>query len=91
MAKKMMKNKIENHQCREQCGVCCITPSISSTIPGMPDGKAADIKCINLSEDLLCKIFDSPDRPEVCKNFNFDPIICGNSREDAIRIMKALE
>lgn len=86
-----MKNKIENHQCREKCGVCCITPSISSSIPGMPDGKAADIKCINLSEDLLCKIFDSPDRPEVCKNFNFDPIICGNSREDAIRIMKALE
>jgi Fe-S-cluster containining protein len=25
--------------CRAGCGACCIAPSISSPIPGMPDGK----------------------------------------------------
>lgn len=24
--------------CRSGCGACCIAPSISSPIPGMPDG-----------------------------------------------------
>ena len=86
-----MVNKIENHQCRENCGVCCITPSISSFIPGMPAGKAANVRCINLTDDLLCKIFNSPDRPDVCRNFKFDSLICGNSREEAINIMKTLE
>ena len=25
--------------CRPGCGACCIAPSITSPIPGMPDGK----------------------------------------------------
>jgi len=25
--------------CRSGCGACCIAPSISSPIPGMPNGK----------------------------------------------------
>jgi Fe-S-cluster containining protein len=25
--------------CRSGCGACCIAPSISSAIPGMPQGK----------------------------------------------------
>jgi hypothetical protein len=25
--------------CRPQCGACCVAPSISSPIPGMPHGK----------------------------------------------------
>jgi Fe-S-cluster containining protein len=25
--------------CRNGCGACCIAPSISSPIPGMPHGK----------------------------------------------------
>jgi Fe-S-cluster containining protein len=90
------KNRMQNetfktHQCRENCGVCCITPSISSPIPGMPEGKAANTVCVNLSEDFLCKIFDKPNRPHVCSNFQFDNLICGNSREEAIKIMKSLE
>ncbi|HNV09555.1 MAG TPA: YkgJ family cysteine cluster protein, partial [Dokdonella sp.] len=27
--------------CRSGCGACCIAPSISSPIPGMPNGKPA--------------------------------------------------
>lgn len=25
--------------CRPDCGACCTAPSITSPIPGMPDGK----------------------------------------------------
>ena len=28
------------------CGACCIAPSISSAIPGMPDGKPAGVRCV---------------------------------------------
>ncbi|MGU7695722.1 YkgJ family cysteine cluster protein, partial [Escherichia coli] len=28
-------------ECRPDCGACCTAPSISSPIPGMPDGKPA--------------------------------------------------
>ncbi|HAI50813.1 MAG TPA: zinc/iron-chelating domain-containing protein, partial [Enterobacteriaceae bacterium] len=26
-------------ECRPDCGACCIAPSISTPIPGMPHGK----------------------------------------------------
>ena len=80
-----------NHQCRPNCGACCYAPSISSLIPGMEFGKPSNVRCIQLSEDNLCKIFDSPERPNVCWNFKFDPIICGKSREEAMEIMQRLE
>ena len=39
--------------CRTGCGACCIAPSISSPIPGMPDGKPAGVPCVQLwLEDL---------------------------------------
>ncbi|MGK3606278.1 YkgJ family cysteine cluster protein, partial [Klebsiella variicola] len=37
-------------ECRTDCGACCIAPSISSPIPGMPQGKPANPRCIQLSE-----------------------------------------
>ena len=80
-----------NHKCRPNCGACCIAPSISSPIPGMPNGKLAGVKCVNLSDDLLCIIIDSPFRPKVCEGFNFDPIICGKNKKEAMKIMTSLE
>ena len=79
------------HLCRPNCGACCIAPSISSPIPGMPNGKPAGIKCIHLSPSLLCTIIDSNERPIVCNNFSFDPLICGDSQSDALQIMNNLE
>lgn len=32
-------------QCRDACGACCIAPSISSPIPGMPEGKPERPAC----------------------------------------------
>ncbi|MGI6320998.1 MAG: YkgJ family cysteine cluster protein [Bacteroidales bacterium] len=83
--------KIENHACRPSCAACCIAPSISSSIPGMENGKAAGVRCVNLNDDLLCEIFDSPHRPEVCKNFHFDPLVCGKSAQEAMDILSELE
>ncbi|WP_142793362.1 YkgJ family cysteine cluster protein, partial [Klebsiella pneumoniae] len=51
--------------CRSDCGACCTAPSISSPIPGMPDGKPANTRCVQLSEQNLCLIFGSPLRPAV--------------------------
>ncbi|CAH2813571.1 MAG: UPF0153 protein YeiW [Candidatus Burkholderia crenata] len=44
------------HTCRESCGASCIAPSISSAVPGMPDGKPAGVRCVQLRSDLrsLC-------------------------------------
>lgn len=77
--------------CRPGCGACCIAPSISSFIPGMPHGKAAGEKCIHLSDDFMCSIFDSPDRPKVCDDFKAERLICGVTREDAMRNLGNLE
>ena len=76
-------------KCRPQCGACCIAPSISSPIPGMPNGKPAGIRCIHLANDLRCNIYDR--RPEVCRKFDAEEAFCGDNRDDALRILSGLE
>jgi len=49
--------------CREGCGACCIAPSISSPLPGMPQGKPAGERCLHLSVEQLCLLFGQPERP----------------------------
>lgn len=78
-------------QCRAGCGACCIAPSISSPIPGMPHGKAAGERCVHLSAEHLCAIFGRPERPTVCSAFAADPEVCGSSRDEAIRLLGWLE
>lgn len=77
--------------CREQCGACCIAPSISSPIPGMPKGKPAGVPCIHLSQDKRCMIYEHPDKPDVCNNFKADPDVCGTSSKEAMILLTALE
>lgn len=78
-------------KCRAGCGACCIAPSISSPIPGMPDGKPAGVRCLHLSMDNLCGLFGSPERPAVCEDFKADPDICGNDRDEALHYIHWLE
>jgi Fe-S-cluster containining protein len=73
------------------CGACCIAPSISSPIPGMPNGKAANTRCVNLDNNNSCKIFNSPERPKVCKDYMPDKTFCGENFEDALEILLNLE
>lgn len=78
-------------QCRAGCGACCIAPSISSPIPGMPDGKPAGVRCVQLDERNLCRLFGRPERPAVCGRFAADPDVCGASDEQALRLLGELE
>ena len=77
-------------KCRPNCGACCIIPSISSPIPGMPDGKPAGVRCIHLTEDLQCGIFNSNERPWVCGAFESEHEVCGDTRQEAIHILSML-
>lgn len=77
--------------CRPGCGACCIAPSISSPIPGMPHGKPAGIRCIQLDENNLCRVFGQPDRPAVCRSFRAGNDSCGENREEALVALETLE
>lgn len=78
-------------ECRSGCGACCIAPSITSPIPGMPNGKAAGERCVQLGEDNLCLIFGQPERPPVCLKFQADDETCGSDSETALRNLIYLE
>ncbi|MDH5517487.1 MAG: YkgJ family cysteine cluster protein [Gammaproteobacteria bacterium] len=72
-------------KCRPNCGACCIAPSISSAIPGMPDGKPARTPCIHLDIDMRCLIFKHPERPKVCDDLQPSADMCLDTREQALR------
>lgn len=77
--------------CRLGCGACCIAPSITSPIPGMPHGKPAGVRCIQLNDDNLCQIFGQPERPELCARFAATEDVCGNTNEEALWLITSLE
>lgn len=77
--------------CRPGCGACCIAPSISSSIPGMPEGKPAGVRCVQLDDHNLCRLFGDPRRPAVCHLFDYDPELCGDSRDSALQRIAAWE
>jgi uncharacterized protein len=76
--------------CRDNCGACCIALSISSPIPGMPDGKPAGVRCIHLHDDYKCDIYFETGKPKVCTDFNAEPEFCGSDREEAMEILHSL-
>lgn len=57
----------------------------------MENGKPAGVRCIQLDDDNLCKIFGQPERPAVCGQFAAEESICGANTADAIRIITELE
>lgn len=77
--------------CRPHCGACCIAPSISSPIPGMPHGKPAGVPCAQLLPDLRCALFGRPERPAVCASLRPTEAMCGRDRDDALGRLAALE
>ncbi|MBX3724348.1 MAG: YkgJ family cysteine cluster protein [Xanthomonadales bacterium] len=77
--------------CRPHCAACCIAPSISSPIPGMPDGKPAGVACVQLTVDLRCALFDRPERPAVCRSLRPEPAMCGADRDHALAWLGRLE
>jgi len=77
--------------CRDRCGACCIAPSITSPIPGMPHGKPAGIPCVQLDDDYRCRLFGKPERPAFCASLRPLLAMCGDSRDEAIATLDALE
>ncbi|WP_028864743.1 YkgJ family cysteine cluster protein [Psychromonas aquimarina] len=77
--------------CRLGCGACCIAPSISSAIPGMENGKAAGLRCVQLNEQNLCKLFGKPERPKVCSDFKPCPDLCATTDQQALANIIELE
>lgn len=70
--------------CRVGCGACCIAPSITSPIPGMPNGKAAGERCVQLNEENACQLFGDSTRPQVCLDFQAEAAICGQTNQEAL-------
>jgi len=78
-------------QCRANCVACCVAPSISQPFWGMPQGKAAGVVCVHLTAEAACALFNDPRRPAACANFQPDVMVCGQTREEALHRLQALE
>jgi Fe-S-cluster containining protein len=81
----------EAMDCRPLCGACCIAPSISSPIPGMPGGKPAGVRCVQLTDDLRCAIFGMPERPAVCQRLRPTAEMCGDTAAQAMEGLTEME
>lgn len=77
--------------CRPGCGACCTAPSISSAIPGMPQGKPAGMRCVQLDEGNRCRIFGLPGRPAVCSQLMPSDEMCGDGQAHAMLFLSRLE
>ncbi|MBL8203688.1 MAG: YkgJ family cysteine cluster protein [Blastocatellia bacterium] len=77
--------------CRIGCGACCIAPSISSPIPGMPNGKPAGVRCVQLTGDNRCLLFGKSERPAVCSSLKPSDSMCGSSTEEALHRLNRME
>ena len=71
--------------CRPGCGACCIAPSITSPIPGLPLGKPAGQACVQLDAGLRCRLFGQPERPVVCASLRPQAAMCGSDRQEALQ------
>ena len=57
----------------------------------MPNGKPAGVPCVNLDENMRCRIFGHPDRPAVCLSLQPEREMCGSCREEALQMLTELE
>jgi Fe-S-cluster containining protein len=87
----MTEYKQETLACRPGCGACCIAPSISSPLPGMPQGKPAGVRCPQLTEDNRCKVHGLRERPAVCASFPVSVEHCSSGREEALLLLAEME
>ena len=62
-----------------------------SPIPGMPEGKPANTRCVQLSDTNLCMIFGSAPAPEGVLRLQPTAEMCGSTRQQAITYLLELE
>jgi hypothetical protein len=57
----------------------------------MPNGKPAGVRCVQLTEDNRCKLFNHPDRPAVCVALRPNLEMCGQTADEAMHYLIRLE
>jgi len=57
----------------------------------MPQGKPAGVPCVQLDNELRCKVFGKPERPAFCSGLRPSTEMCGESREQAMQWLSSLE
>jgi hypothetical protein len=60
-------------------------------MPGLPQGKPANMPCPHLSEALMCRLFGLPERPAVCASLPPSLEMCGEDRVHALTFLRHLE
>jgi hypothetical protein len=53
--------------------------------------KPAGVRCVQLTADQRCALFGRPERPAVCVSLRPSADMCGDSREQALQWLGALE
>lgn len=57
----------------------------------MPQGKPAGVPCVQLDEQLRCRIFGDPARPAVCGGLQPSREMCGEDTGHAMRWLSWME
>jgi hypothetical protein len=57
----------------------------------MPLGKPAGVRCVQLTDDDRCALFDKPERPAVCVNLQPTQEMCGRTAREAYAYLTLLE
>ena len=57
----------------------------------MPGGKPSGLRCVQLTEDNLCRLYDRPERPPVCVQLRPNQEMCGNNAAEALEWLYELE
>ena len=57
----------------------------------MPNGKPANVRCIQLDDNNDCRLFGQPERPQVCRRLRPESAMCGQTRAEALQILITLE
>jgi len=56
----------------------------------MPEGKPAGVACVQLDEELRCKLFGRPERPAVCGGLRPSLEMCGPDDDQGVHAMRFL-
>jgi len=57
----------------------------------MPQGKPAGMLCVQLDEQLRCRLFGQPERPRVCRSLQPSAEMCGDTPVQALRWLGRLD
>jgi uncharacterized protein len=57
----------------------------------MAQGKPAGVRCVNLTSENLCSLYQKDERPKVCITYRFTEEFCGSSMDEALKLIAKLE